>query len=261
MPFWLTAKFYPIPFGVFIKILLSIAMIYISFRTENVIRFMKQLLIFYLSTFTLGGVVFAFLYLVKPTAVWMKNGVYMGTYPIKIAFLGGKVGFVLLTIAFRVIKGKIHKRDMYCAVEIYMNQKSEKIIALLDTGNLLREPITGIPVLVIEKEALSNLLPPSILNHTNDIMNGNMGTIEETYQSKFRIIPFQSLGKQNGMLLGIKADKVIVEYDERKIEHTNIILGIYEKELCKSHIYRALIGLDLLDGSEQKNEYFGNVKV
>ena len=52
-----------------------------------------------------------------------------------------------------------------------------------------------------------------------------------------------------------------MEYDERKIEHTNIILGIYEKELCKSHIYRALIGLDLLDGSEQKNEYFGNVKV
>ena len=53
---------------------------------------------------TKGGCAFALLYFIKPENIIMKNGVYIGTYPIKIALLGGIVGFVVTYIAFKIIK-------------------------------------------------------------------------------------------------------------------------------------------------------------
>ena len=249
--------------GVIIKILLSIAMIYIAFKKEGVKRFIKQLLIFYLATFTFGGVAFALLYFVKPGEILIENGIYIGTYPIKIALLGGIVGFVIITIAFNLIKGKLSKNDMFCNIHVYINSKRKDMISMIDTGNLLKEPITGMPVVIVEKEELIDIIPMEILNNIDKIINGDIDDIKniEQYISKFRVIPFNSLGKQNGLLLGIKADKIIVDYDENKIEHNNIIIGVYEKKLCKNDSYKALIGLDLLDRSDRKIEYFRNVKV
>ena len=220
-------------------------------------------MIFYLATFTFGGVAFALLYFVKPGELLIENGIYIGTYPIKIALLGGIVGFVIITIAFNLIKGKLSKNDMFCNISIYIDSKRKDMISMIDTGNLLKEPITGMPVIIVEKEELKDIIPMEILKNVNKIINGDIDDIKniEQYISKFRVIPFNSLGKQNGLLLGIKADKIIVDYDENKIEHNNIIIGVYEKKLCKNDSYKALIGLDLLDRSDRKIEYFRNVKV
>lgn len=249
--------------GLIIKILLSVAMIYIAFYPESLKRFMKQLLIFYLATFTFGGVAFALLYFIRPGEILIENGIYIGTYPIKIALLGGIVGFVIITIAFNIIKGKISKKDMFCDISIYINSKRKEMRAMIDTGNLLKDPITGMPVIIVEKEELKSLLPVEILENLDKIVNGEIENIKniEQFINRFRVIPFNSLGKQNGLLLGIKADKIIIDYGENKIQNENIILGIYEKKLCKNDSYKALLGLDLLDGSDKKNEYFRNVKV
>ena len=136
--------------GIIIKVMLSIAMVYIAFRPQTLKKCLKQLLIFYLTSFTFGGVAFALLYFVKPADLLIKNGIYIGTYPIKVALLGGTVGFIIITIAFKIIKGKINKKDMFCQIEIQILNKKEKMIAMLDTGNLLKEPITGVPVVIVE---------------------------------------------------------------------------------------------------------------
>ena len=56
-----------------------------------------------------------------------------------------------------------------------------------------------------------------------------------------------SLGKQNGLLIGVKVDKVIINYQESKIEIPNAIIGIYEGMLSKRGKYQGLIGLDALN--------------
>lgn len=55
------------------------------------------------------------------------------------------------------------------------------------------------------------------------------------------------MGKQNGLMLGIKADKIIIEKEEVE-ERENIIIGISMQKLGNN--YSALFGLDLLEGSE-----------
>ena len=106
---------------IIMKILLSITMIYIAFKPKNVKRVFKQLVIFYLTSFAFGGCAFALLYFVRPQDILMKNGVYIGTYPLKIALLGGIVGFVIINISFKIIKNKLNKNNMFCDIEIYLN--------------------------------------------------------------------------------------------------------------------------------------------
>lgn len=84
----------PIYSNLIMKIVLSIAMVYIAYMPRNIKNIVKQLIIFYLISFAFGGCAFALLYFIKPENIIMKNGVYIGTYPIKIALLGGIVGFV-----------------------------------------------------------------------------------------------------------------------------------------------------------------------
>ena len=74
-----------------LKILLSIAMVYIAFSSKSAKLFFKQLMIFYLTSFTFGGVAFALLYFVSPKDILMENGVLIGSYPIKIILAGGMV--------------------------------------------------------------------------------------------------------------------------------------------------------------------------
>lgn len=246
-----------------LKIILSIVMVYMAYHAKNVKQLAKQLIFFYLTSFVFGGCAFALLYFIKPQEILIRNGTYIGTYPLKIAILGGIVGFTITVIAFHFVKKKITKKDMYCNITIYFEEKNVTATALLDTGNMLKDPITSMPVIVVEKEILKNILPEIILNNLNKIIGGDVP--KEVYEdenleyiTKFRVIPFSSIGKTNGMLLGFKANKVEIK-DEESIEtRNNVIVGIYENKLSKKNQYSALIGLDLLEGSEN-NEFITNV--
>ena len=66
------------------------------------------------------------------------------------------------------------------------------------------------------------------------------------YMSKLKFIPFSSLGKQNGMLLGIKPNYIKVISNETETVNENVIIGIYNKSLTKRGEYRALVGIDLI---------------
>lgn len=230
-----------------IKLILSVIIVFIAFNPQNVKKLCKQLILFYLTTFTFGGVATYLIYVLKPQNIIIKNGMYVGTYVLKVIFIGAIVGTIILIIAFKLTKNKITKKDMICEIKIKMNGKEKELIAMVDTGNMLREPITGNPVVVVEKMALYDLVPKEILNNTEAILGGDFEKIPENikkeYISKLKMIPFSSLGKQNGMLIGIKPESVKV-INEQIEEKRNAIIGIYNKSLTKRGEYNALIGIE-----------------
>lgn len=242
------------------KILISILMVYIAYNPKSFKDLSKKLMIFYLTSFAFGGCAFALLYFIKPQEVFMKNGVYIGKYPIKITLLGGLAGFCLIVNAFKIIKNKINKKDIYCPIEIEFNNKCIEMKALIDTGNMLKDPITSMPVIVVQKDLLKELLPENILENLDNIIGGGnlnvFNIIENTeYVNKFRLIPFASLGVQHGILLGFKPDNVKIYYNEELKKIKNVIIGIYDKRLNKNHSYSAILGLDTLLEEEFDYEY------
>ena len=236
--------------SIILKIILSVLIIYIAFNPQNIKKMCKDLLLFYLVSFVFGGAAFALIYIIKPQNILMKNGLFLGTYTLKTVMLGAVVAFCIIIGAFAIIKNKISKKDMFCEIEILINQKKIKTKAMINTGNMLKEPITNVPVIVVEHILLYSCMPKEILNNLKEIMGGDFKNIpcdiQEKYISKLKLIPFSSLGKQNGMLIGIRPEYVKVITDEQEKINKNVIIGIYEKSLTKKGEYQALIGIELL---------------
>lgn len=257
------AEIVPLYANLIVKVILSIVMVYIAFYPKNFKGLLKELIVFYLVSFALGGCAFALLYIVRPQDIFIKNGVYIGTYPIKIALLGGIVGFIVTYIAFKVVKNKIVKNQIIYEVEISIEDKTLKTRLLLDTGNMLKDPISNSPVLVVEKNILKEIIPAEVLEETEKILGGDVKR-NEKYQKRLRIIPFSSIGKQNGIMIGIKADKVKVTNDIEEIINQNAIICPYDKKMSKQNRYFGLVGPEMLDVTEEKDvnidEYFTDVK-
>ena len=222
---------------VLLKFILSIIIVHIAFNPQNIKNLLKQLLLFYLTSFVFGGAAFFLIYVVKPQDIIIKNGVYVGVYPIKVAFLGAILGFCVIILSYKIIRTKFSKKALFCNVKISLNGKKIETVAMIDTGNLLKDPISNSPVIIVEHSLLYDILPKQILNNLEKILGGDLSNISsdirEEYISKLKVIPFSSLGKQNGILIGIKADKIKIESKEVETTKNNIIIGIYDKSLTK----------------------------
>ena len=197
--------------NIIIKTILSVIIIYVAFNPQNIKKMCKQLIIFYVTTFTFGGIATYLIYVLKPQNIIIKNGMYVGTYVLKVIFIGAIIGTIILFIAFKQVKKKITKTK---------------------TSGISKRKF-------IKKE---------ILNNTESILGGDFQNIPEDikreYIPKLKIIPFASLGKQNGMLVGIKPEKIEI-INEQTEENKNAIIGIYNKSLTKKGEYNALIGIEL----------------
>jgi len=148
---------------------------------------------------------------------------------------------------------------MICSLKILSNSKELNINAIIDTGNFLIDPITKMPVIVVEKEKLKTILPENLIKNTMNLIQGKEVEIGE-YLSKIRIIPFNSLGRENGLLLGVKVEGAIINYQgiDKKIH--DVIIGIYEHKLSNNGTYSALIGLNILEKGEDYDEHSRYVK-
>ena len=139
---------------------------------------------------------------------------------------------------------------MYCKIKIKMNENIIETMAMIDTGNLVKEPITNTPVVIVESSLLEGIIPNEILDNLENILHGDLSNIslkiQNEYFTKLRCIPYSSLGKENGMLVGIKIPEIMVQKEDEEKKTNNIILGIYDKNLTKRGEYKALVGVELI---------------
>ena len=238
----------PIYTNLAVKVILSISMIYIAYKPKHIKGLLKELIVFYLASFALGGCAFALLYIVKPQDIFIKNGVYIGTYPLKIALLGGITGFIITYISFKIVKSRVTKNEIIYKILVKFEGRQLETTVMLDTGNMLKDPLSGESVILIEKQKLYEILPSSLLENMGKILGGEFDTVQcEQYKTRLRIIPFTSVGKQNGMMIGIKSDEVKIITDVDEIIKKDVIICMYEKNFSKSVKYFGLIGLDMLE--------------
>ena len=129
-------------------------------------------------------------------------------------------------------------RSMKITLDYINDKRYCSLRSLIKTGDLFGA------------EMLYDIIPKQILNNIEKILGGDLSEIPEEIQKeyvvKLRCIPFSSLGKQNGLLLGMKAEEITIIIDDEKKIKQNVIIGIYEKSLTKRGEYRALVGLDLI---------------
>lgn len=89
----------------------------------------------------------------------------------------------------------------FALVELKMGSKHRVLTALYDTGNTLKDPVTGRPVLVVGSEVAEDLLGLSLLQLGNPVQ-----TVTEI--PGLRLIPYRAVGQPGGMLLAVRMDEV-----------------------------------------------------
>lgn len=108
-----------------------------------------------------------------------------------------------------------------------------RMLALLDTGNGLIEPISKKPVCLVGKNVFEE-------NRAKE------GGRKEFQPQKFRIIPYHSVGKEKGMLSGYEMDRLIIDTDERKVIIEKPMIGISEVPVSGNGSYQMILQPELL---------------
>ncbi len=234
--------------NILLKLFISIFMVVIAFKENKKVNIIKNIVFFYLTTFVLGGISFMFIYFMRPYNIFISNGVLIGSYSLNKFFIGIFFAICFIRAISFLLKSRIEKNNLICDLEIVIKEKTARIKVLMDTGNLLKEPFTGKPVIIVEKNALKPVLEDDILENINEILKGNF--VQNDFNTLFNIIPYNSLGNESGMLIGIRSDFVKIFWEEEVVIE-NAMIGIYEKNLSQYNNYSGLVGMEILNSSSR----------
>jgi stage II sporulation protein GA (sporulation sigma-E factor processing peptidase) len=218
-----------------------------AFPFYTVKSYIKTLIIFYIVSFGFGGCVLGVFYFSdigqKLGAVY-SNGIFYFNLPWMVLALSGALYYIAVKL-FGYFSGKIYySKNLKKKLLISYNDKTAFITALLDTGNSLIDPVSLSPVIIAEYKSIKNLFDRDIQNGLDRINCEDITWImSEISQKGFpvRLIPFSSVGKDNGMLIGFVPDRAEI-HDECGIRVLKkCVIGIYDKQLSKDRSYGALL--------------------
>ena len=125
-------------------------------------------------------------------------GIVPNTQSVWFTILGAVIIASLSAIGFRNVY-----KDRYVPVILRHNEQCVALTALLDTGNTLRDPITGNPVMVVSADIAQGLVGLS-----REELVAPTRAIEHLPGS--RLIPFHSVGCDDGLLLAMRMRDVTV---------------------------------------------------
>ena len=233
------------------KFVLSIVMINMTFGFKKK-KLLFNLVVFYLVSLSFGGLSFATLFFINSEKIIIKNDMFLGISLLESIVIASIICFVLILVLIVCLKIYEKKKSELIEIEIINNGKTHKVMALYDTGNLLKEPITQKDVIIVEKGELYDICDNNFLDSIKDILNGKwIGDENSNY--KLCLIPFSSLGNENGILIGFKPDYIKVNIEE-EIFKNEVFVGIYDGKLTNNNLYTSLIGLNILNREESINE-------
>jgi len=144
--------------------------------------------------------------------------------------------------------GVVHRRlwDRICLypIEISWDGKAINLNALLDTGNRLHDPLTKVPVVIIEFNQIKQLLPAEVVQLIEKMSSGELDgdwILPNAWKERVRILPFKSIGRENGILIGFRPDSLKIWQKQRAITNNHVVVGIYNRQLSPEGAFQALI--------------------
>ncbi len=141
----------------------------------------------------------------------------------QIMVTGVIAGIVVFILAYRRLV------ESRCIYEVILTQEGENVVcrALFDTGNLLTDPVSGKPVSVVEET------------------NTMRGWIEK-YPQKYKIIPYQSVGREHGILEGIVVDELVIHREREQVVKRGAVVAFYKGKLSKNGDFQMILNHSLI---------------
>lgn len=208
-------------------ILSGCAMLFTAFPIRSLEAFVKMEGRLLLYSMAVGGGLLFFMRLFKAARGRMAS---------VFGILG--VGFLLYLMFARFLSSKRKDSARLYEAVLIRKERSAAVLALLDSGNSLREPISGKPVCIVEEEILEKLWEP------------------EEIQG-FRAIPYHSVGCSKGILRGFLLPTLLVETEEGRASFTEVYVAAAGEVLSKTGEYQMLLQPELFEAGVVESSFGG----
>lgn len=163
--FYILTLFYP-SMALF-QIAVAIFAIKIGFNPKSIKKLFRELVLFYFISFIFGGISFAMVNVFNNGKVTILDGVLISDFSVFKVLLCGILGAFLVVLFLKKKKEHVFKE-----IVIGLGDKKVNVKVLLDTGNLLKEPYTGKPVIIVEKNAVIGLFEEDFVLNFQEILEG-----------------------------------------------------------------------------------------
>jgi len=233
------------------SVVILAAGVMVAFYPAGVKHFLRLMLGAYGITFAVGGLGMALFYLTDlPYAIYYIAADLDGfrrAVSWQLVLVGMVVSYGLIKLTMRLIEAQTIKRQMLMNIMVSMNEKYIFFDALVDTGHSLREPLSQSPVIVAEFEQVQEFLPEGLRGLFNEGNESNLSSVldgqEGAFYQRIRMIPFTSIGKASGMLIGFRPDRVMVGTETSR---QDVVIGIYNDRLTPDGRYQGLVSPEIL---------------
>ena len=186
---------------------------YLLFRPKTKKYYYRILMTCYLAAILLGGIFLG-----------IENNIPKKSLPISL--LGILV--VLLVIGIEVTYKKWNQKSMFYEVEIYFTpNESCRVSALIDSGNGLIEPISKLPVSVLDAAVAERF--------QNSMREEN-----------FRLIPFHSIGKDNGVLEAYFVEKLEVKREGENVIIQRPVIAFTKDVISTNGMYQMILHPEII---------------
>lgn len=222
-----------------VKVGVGVLMLLVAFGGSR--RLLRITLVFFGVSAAFGGGIFA-LELLGGRGLTLSNGIFYSTMDLRLMLLSAAGCYVLLTMVFqRTAKHSPIERSLLPATLTFGDQQVQ-VTALVDTGNTLTDPHTNRPVMVVEGEKLMAFFPPELgvtpqqLHRPVAVMEG---LVTPLFRGRCRLLPYQAVGVECGMLLALRLDCVVVGGED----YGGILVALSPTRVSDGGGYSALIGV------------------
>lgn len=179
-----------------VHFLVNPAMVWLCYRSRKWKQFLGQWLVTYLSYVLLGGIL-----------TWGTANLALGGN-IWICLAGA---FFFLLISEKILGQFRRQKETVYEVLLVTAQGNIAVKGFFDTGNLLMDPIVGRPVHIIKREILKDQIEKGLLS--------------------VRLIPFHSLGTEDGLLEAVTIEGMYILKEEQPQYLERPVLGLAKEKL------------------------------
>lgn len=230
----------PIPLAVmfFARILIALLLVIICFGYKTKKALIKQTFVFFLVNFIFAGIMMAVWTFMPLNNMYYKNyNVYfqIPTYLIMICTL--LAFFIIKITGFFLAKSKSNC-EIY-NVLIGMEGKNQIVTGFVDSGNSLVETFSGLPVIVVNLDAIKDLIPSDLFDFFLSPQNNYNKIENHKWKSKIRLIPFNVVDGE-GIMAGFRPDKIQLTDSNNKKTDISAFVAVTASKI-KGGDYEALI--------------------
>lgn len=204
------------------KLSISFLMIFVCCYKNGIVDCIKKFIVFIVISFLLCGVIAFISFYENDYSI--SDGITINNISSKYAILAVMITYIVCFRIVKYIKDKIVFSKLIYLVQIQYKNDIVSFKGFLDTGNELIEPVTMLPVILVEHNLVDNM----ISNNKN-----------------LYIVKYSTVSGSEGYLKGFIPDRISIKGGDTAIEKRAVICPCYEK-LSSCNEYKALISRGLL---------------